>query len=100
MNARYLALAIALAIVIPAFPQDNTTPLDWGALFHAIDVTAWQGHRFKVTAAVRTECMDAQAGAEIWVRIDKSDKTMGFFYNMMNHPIHETQWKVYTITGK
>jgi pimeloyl-ACP methyl ester carboxylesterase len=33
-------------------------------------------------------------------RIDKTDKSMGFFYNMMDKPIKDSTWKVYTVQGK
>lgn len=99
MNRCLLLLLTALTMAVPALSQDGTPP-DWDAFLQYIDISAWQGHRFKVTAAVRAQCLDDKAGAEIAVRIDKSDKTMGFFYNMMDRPIRDTQWKVYTIAGK
>lgn len=94
-----LLSALTLTSTLGAFSQDNTPP-DWGAFSQRFDISAWQGHRFRVTAAVRSQCLDPLAGAEVWVRIDKSDKTMGFFYNMMNKPIRDSGWKVYSITGK
>jgi pimeloyl-ACP methyl ester carboxylesterase len=99
-NARAITAIIFLVLASPAIRAQDNTPLDWGAFNQHIDVTAWQGHHFKVTAAIRTEPLDPQAGAELWVRIDKTDKTMGFFYNMMDKPIKDTQWKVYTVRGK
>jgi pimeloyl-ACP methyl ester carboxylesterase len=100
--ARPLTILILLAQM--AIPQttraQDGTPLDWGAFNQHIDVTVWQGHQFKVTAAIRTQPLDPRAGAELWVRIDKTDKTMGFFYNMMDKPIKDSTWKVYTVRGK
>lgn len=102
-NARHLTRILTTALLILATQttqaQDNTPP-DWGAFNQHVDVTAWQGHHFKVSAAIRTQPLDSQAGAELWVRIDKADKTMGFFYNMMDKPIKDSTWKVYTVRGK
>lgn len=75
-------------------------PEDWGAFYQKVNVSAFQGKHFKVTAAIRAECIDSAAGAELWVRIDKTDKTMGFFYNMMDKPIRTSSWKTFTIQGK
>jgi len=72
----------------------------YGAFMQGFDVSAHQGQRFKVTAAVRAECLAPTSGAEVWVRIDKLDKKTGFFYNMMDKPIRDTTWKVYTVAGK
>src|SRR5579863_2665909 len=63
---------------------------DRGAFNHVVDVTAWQGHRFRITAAVRSICIDSNADAEVWVRIDKPDNKIGFFYNMMDKPIRDS----------
>lgn len=96
---RILIAAILLLAYETTQAQDGTPP-DWGAFNQHVDATAWQGRHFKVTAAIRTKPLDLQAGAELWVRIDKTDKTMGFFYNMMDKPIKDSTWKVYTIQGK
>jgi len=89
-------LLLMLALPILAGAQ----PADWGAFNQHIDATPYQGKHFKVTAAIRSQCLDAGAGAELWVRVDKLDKTMGFFYNMMDKPIRDSTWKVYTVEGK
>jgi len=73
---------------------------DWSAFNQHIDITAWQGRHFKLTAAVRAQCIDSNAGSELWVRIDRLNTKMGFFYNMMDKPIRDSQWKIYTIQGK
>ncbi|HVU98640.1 MAG TPA: alpha/beta hydrolase [Puia sp.] len=95
-----LLLLTTILYSLPAGLAAQQAPPNWGAFVQSVDVTAWQGHRFKVTAAARTECMDQLAHCAIWTRVDKADKTMGFFYNMSDRPIRDSQWKVYTITGK
>src|SRR5437868_5836739 len=73
---------------------------DWGAFMRTVNVKDYQGKKFRLEAAVKVSLIDQDADAEIWARIDKQDKTMGFFNNMMNTPIRDSNWKVYTINGK
>jgi pimeloyl-ACP methyl ester carboxylesterase len=90
----YLFLLLAIQPVLAQGPSD------WGAFSQRVDVTALQGKKFKVEAAVKMVLIDPTAESEIWVRIDKSDKKMGFFYNMMDKPIRTTDWKIFSIEGK
>jgi hypothetical protein len=39
------------------------------------------------------------ARALLWARIDKTDKSMGFFDNMSDRPIRSDEWNVYSIEG-
>jgi len=87
-------------LLVTTLQSSAQTPEDWGAFFQRLDISTWQGHRFKVSAAIRTTILEPEAGAELWVRIDKTDKTMGFFYNMMDKPIRDSQWKTINIQGK
>lgn len=100
VTPRRRTLSLLSPILFLTLPALGQLPPDWGALHQYVDVSTYQGRHFKLTAAVRSECLDAGASAEIWARIDKNDKTMGFFYNMMDKPIRDTGWKIYTITGK
>jgi pimeloyl-ACP methyl ester carboxylesterase len=91
----YLFLLIATNLPVTAQSLSN-----WSAFFQQIDVTRLQGKKFKVEAAVKITLLEPDAEAEIWVRIDKSNKTMGFFYNMMDKPIRNAEWKLFSIEGK
>jgi pimeloyl-ACP methyl ester carboxylesterase len=79
------------------FPQP---PQAWGAFSQRIDAQPYQGKAFRLQAAVKVKLIDSNAEGEIWVRVDKLDKKMGFFYNMMDKPIRLNEWKMYNITGK
>lgn len=72
---------------------------DWGAFMQRIPVAAYEGKKFRLQAAVRVSPIDSTAEAEIWARVDKKDNRVGFFYNMMDKPIRDTVWQVYTIAG-
>lgn len=92
-------LVIGWLLLLPSFllaqPAD-----DWGAFAQRIRVEAHQGKHFRLQAAVKVELIDSTAEAEIWARVDKKDKRVGFFYNMMDKPIRNSEWQVYAIEGK
>lgn len=61
-----------------------------------LDPKALQGAKFKIQAAVRVEALEPSAEAVIWVRIDRPDKPMVYYYNMKEQPIRKKDWAVYT----
>lgn len=73
---------------------------DWDAFAREVKVADFTGKKFKLEAAVKVQLIDSTAEAELWARVDKADKKMGFFYNMMDKPIRSGNWAVYTIDGK
>lgn len=93
----YKILAVLLILSFSAYSQEAR---DWGAFMRSFSVKEYRGEKFKLQAAVRVEMMDSTADAEVWARVDKQDKKMGFFYNMMDKPIRSREWKVYTINGR
>ena len=95
MKQIFLILTIFLA---PSFLLAQAT--DWGAITQSVDAKPYVGKKFKLQAAVKVQLIDTTAEAEIWVRIDKPNKKMGFFYNMMDKPIRTKDWKIFSIEGK
>lgn len=85
---------------ISFFIADAQVPADWGAFMHALPAKEYAGKKFRIEAAVKVQLIDTTADAEIWVRVDRENKKMGFFYNMMDKPIRSKEWKVYSISGK
>ncbi len=75
-------------------------PTDWGAFSQMMKGQPLAGKKFILEAAVRVDRIDSEAHAEIWVRVDRENKQMGFFYNMMDKPIKSNGWNTYTIKGK
>ena len=73
---------------------------DWGAFNQRIDATPYSGKKFRLEAAVKVQVIDSTAEGEVWLRVDKTDRRMGFFYNMTDKPIRLNEWKIYTISGK
>ncbi|MGK6351303.1 alpha/beta fold hydrolase [Parapedobacter sp. DT-150] len=99
MIHRYLTIFSLLSFFLPAWADAQETD-DWGAFAQRVDVTAYQGRSFRLQAAVKVELIDTTAEAELWARVDKKDKRVGFFYNMMDKPIRKADWQVYTIEGQ
>lgn len=73
---------------------------NWGAFNYVLDAKPYAGKNFRIEAAVKVKLIDSTADAEVWVRVDREGKKMGFFNNMMDKPIRSAEWKVYTQTGK
>lgn len=93
-----LCCLLAVFFTIQSVPAQMAK--DWGAFNQRVDATAYVGKKFRLEAAVKVQVIDSTAEGEVWLRVDKTDKTMGFFYNMMDKPIRLNEWKVYTISGK
>jgi pimeloyl-ACP methyl ester carboxylesterase len=89
---------LLLLLIFPFYA--TAQQYDWGALIQKIDVRAFAGKKFKIEAAVKVELIDSTAEAEIWVRVEKPNKEIGFFYNMMDKPIRDRNWKKVSIKGK
>jgi pimeloyl-ACP methyl ester carboxylesterase len=73
---------------------------NWSAFNQSIDASPFLGKKFRIEAAVKVQQIDSSSEAEIWTRVDRPDKKMGFFYNMMDKPIRSNEWKTYSIEGK
>ena len=95
---RFLFCLASLILVLQTISAQM--PKDWGAFSQRIDATPYIGKKFRLEASVKVKVIDSTADGEIWLRVDKSDKKMGFFYNMMDKPIRLNEWKMYSISGK
>ena len=93
-------LSLFFISFISVLTADAQVPADWGAFMHALPAKEYAGKKFRIEAAVKVQLIDSTADAEIWVRVDRENKKMGFFYNMMDKPIRSKDWKVYTISGR
>src|SRR5678815_1651848 len=71
-----------------------------GAFNQSVDAAPYLGKKFRIEAAVKVKLIDTTAEAEVWVRVDRPNKQIGYFYNMMDKPIRSAEWKVYSIEGK
>src|SRR5690554_5220535 len=71
----------------------------FGNLVLSIDPEKYKGKEIKYTGWVKLTAASKGTG-HLWLRVDKSDKTLGFFENMDNNPIKSNEWKQYEIIGK
>lgn len=90
----FLLLICSIFTVAIGFGQNDT----WVAIQQKIDAKPFAGKNLRLSAAVKTE--SATGMAMLIVRVDKTDKKMGFFDNMQDRPIQISDWKTYTIEGK
>ncbi len=97
MKQAFLFIILIVPGFLVAFAQ---MPNDWGAFSQRVDAAPYIGKKFRLQAAVKVQVIDSSAEAEVWMRVDKAEKKMGFFNNMMDKPIRLNEWKIYTISGK
>lgn len=71
----------------------------WSSYSHSIEAKPLQGKKIKLEAWVKSVCKDDNASTHLWLRVDKFDKKTGFFKNMGETPINNSEWKKYTIEG-
>ncbi|MFC6996354.1 S41 family peptidase [Rufibacter roseus] len=71
----------------------------FGSVVKQFDATGYQGKDFILKGRIK---LDGQASGSghLWARIDKADKTMGFFDNMGDRPVTSGTWAYYEIKGK
>lgn len=82
------------------FTTNAQMAADWGAFMRVVPAKKYSGKKFRIEAAVKVQVIDPTAEAEVWVRVDREKKKMGFFYNMMDKPIRLNEWKIYSVSGK
>ncbi len=87
------------AAMVRSMPGGEIDPRVFGNLMQTIDATQLRGRRVRFRAAVRIEGEDPSARAQLWLRVDRPEKQMGFFNNMDDRPIRATAWQYYEIVG-
>jgi hypothetical protein len=71
----------------------------FGNLMQSFSAAAYRGKRVRFRAAVRTEISGSAGQAQLWLRIDRGNRQMGFFDNMGDRPIRSSAWNYYEIIG-
>lgn len=96
-----MKLAFGFIVLFFCFFSANAqVASDWGAFMRVLPAKNYAGKKFRIEAAVKVKVIDPTADAELWVRVDRENKKMGFFYNMMDKPIRLNEWKIYSVSGK
>ena len=87
---------VASLLILCSFSGFCQSSMNTGFLGQYLDVTDLRGMKFKIQAAVRVDALEPSAEAEIWVRVDRQDKPMVYYYNMKESPIRKKEWAVYS----
>jgi pimeloyl-ACP methyl ester carboxylesterase len=71
---------------------------DWVAYSQGIDISKYEGREFRVSGMIRKDNPKDISKAALWARIDKKDKSNGFFHNDLYFKNSTTQWEYYEIS--
>lgn len=94
---KLLLFALCLFIISPLFGQEEKR--DWVAFSQSLDLKVNKNVAFELTASVKTDVNESYSKAGLWARVDNKRKKMGFFDNMSDRPIKDSNWKTYSIKG-
>ena len=81
-----------------AAPTNNARGARFGSLTRAVDATPYQGKEFRYRVSVRN-AKPTQGPGALWFRVDRTNKSLGFFDNMDDRPIVRGEWADYEIKG-
>jgi len=76
--------------------KNNSDP-GFGNLMSKVNVEKYAEKQFKFSAYIKVGKKSGRG--QLWARVDKKDKTMGFFDNMQDRPITAKEWQYAEITG-
>ncbi|MBV8545860.1 MAG: hypothetical protein JO088_14040 [Acidobacteria bacterium] len=68
-----------------------TTAAPFGNLMQSVDAAPYRGRWIRVRASIKAG-RGTGPRAHFWLRIDRPDGKMGFFDNMMDHPVRAREW--------
>ncbi|MEM6724781.1 MAG: S41 family peptidase [Bacteroidota bacterium] len=72
---------------------------NFGNMTASVDATPYRGKTIKYSTWVKVN-KSARDGAQLWFRVDKLDRSRGFFDNMDGSPIKNQEWAAYEIIGE
>lgn len=88
---------ILLWLICPFLTNAQGT---WASYSTQLPTKDYWGHKFKLSASIKTDIVDDSASARIWARVDRGKgEKRAFFYNMDDRPVRNKEWKTYTIEG-
>lgn len=71
----------------------------FGTVTQAAGAAAYRGKKIRLTAYVRTNVSGGVNQGQLWLRVDRENKQMGFFDNMSDRPIKSDEWREYELSG-
>ncbi|MEQ7800622.1 S41 family peptidase [Pedobacter sp. ASV1-7] len=74
----------------------NDKSRGYGNAINHIDAKPYRGMKIRLRSSIKVA--DGGKG-QMWIRVDKENKTMGFFENMDSRPVKNENWETYEIIG-
>lgn len=71
----------------------------FGTIAQSVPAANLRGKEVRLRAAVRAEASRGGQG-QLWLRVDRAGKQLGFFDNMSDRPVTAHEWRAYEIVGK
>jgi hypothetical protein len=68
-------------------------------LMQTVPAEALRGKSIRLRGQVRAIVQGASGTAALWLRVDRTKGTMGFFDNMDDRPVRDPEWHEYKIEG-
>ncbi len=82
-------------LIAPATPA----PSGFGTLMQMIDAAPYRGAHIRLRAWLRVEATGPDDKAQLWIRVDRPNRQMGFFDNMQDRPVRSADWTACDIEG-
>jgi C-terminal processing protease CtpA/Prc len=72
---------------------------DFGTISNKVDAVPFRGKAIKLRAAVKAEVQKEAGQGQLWLRVDRPGRQLGFFDNMDDRPVRSSDWQYYEISG-
>jgi C-terminal processing protease CtpA/Prc len=76
-----------------------TAGSSFGTVTQSVGAKEFRGKQIKITASVKANVSGSSNQGQLWLRVDRENKQMGFFDNMHDRPIKSNEWHEYEIAG-
>lgn len=79
--------------------QKVENPDSFGGIGTQLNAKPYLGKKLRLTGKAKLAAESTGSG-HLWLRVDNKDKTTGFFNNMDDSPIRNSNWATYSFEGK
>lgn len=80
--------------------REGTRTRDFGNLMQIVNATSFRGKRIRLRGSLRLDLKEGPGPmAQMWFRVDRAGKKMGFFDNMNERPVVASTWMPVEIIG-
>jgi hypothetical protein len=77
-----------------------TARFRFGNLMQTFSAAAYRGKTVRLHAWLRVDGDGPEDRTQMWLRVDRPNRQVGFFDNMQNRPVHSSKWTSCEIVGK